>query len=264
MKMLLEFFPFAVVTGLAIALACSLVGVFVILKRVVFIGVVLSEVAAFGVAIGIVTGLSPFLGAAALTASTVALLSYPFEARRIPRDAVMGVVFVAASALSVLLVSQSAFGLEQVKALLYGDLLLASPTDSLIALSVAVPVIAALLVFLRPTVYAFLDPEGAKVLGVNVRLWELLFFFALGLVVAASSKVAGAILVFCYLVVAPAAALLLTRRLRVALALSAGAALFSTFIGMWLSFGLDLPANQTVSALACATFVAALGWSVIT
>jgi hypothetical protein len=68
-------------------------------------------------------------------------------------------------------------------------------------------------------------------LGVRVRVWEIGFFFALGLVVSGASKVAGALLVFCYLVVAPSAALLVTRRLTTALVLSAGVTLVSTLGG---------------------------------
>ena len=77
-------------------------------------------------------------------------------------------------------------------------------------LAAFVPVGVYLLAFLRPTLHTFLDREAARVLGVRVVLWELLYFFALGLAVSAASKVAGALLVFCYLVVAPSTALLLS------------------------------------------------------
>ena len=72
-----------------------------LLKRVVFIGITLSEVAACGLAAAMVWQIHPFIGAGALTALAVAVLSYPFETRRLPRDAVLGVMFVGASAVSV-------------------------------------------------------------------------------------------------------------------------------------------------------------------
>jgi len=241
------------VAGL-IAAVCSVLGVFVVLKRVVFIGITLSEVAACGVAAAMMCNVHPLIGAGILTMAVVALLAYPYELLRIPRDAVLGVVFVLAASLSILLVAKSGFGLEKVKALLYGNLLFASGRDLIIVSCVTIPVFAYLMLFMRPTLYSFLDREAAKVMGIRVALWELLFFFALGLSVSAASKVAGALLVFCYLVVAPSAALLLSKRLWLVLPFSAAIAVASTFVGMLWSYASDLPTNQTVAVVSCCVF----------
>ena len=124
--------------------------------------------------------------------------------------------------------------------------------------AVLIPAALYLLLFLRPTLYAFLDRESATVLGVKPVRWQLGFFLVLGLVVAAASKVAGSLLVFCYLVVPAATALLLSRRLGVALALAALLALLATVAGMSASFAADLPTNQTIVAVACAAFLVVL------
>ena len=250
-RMLFHLFPEAIAAGLIISCVCALLGVFVILKRVVFIGIVLSEVAACGIAAAMVCHVHPFVGACILTLATVALLSQPFETNRIPRDAVLGIIFVLASALSILLVSKSGFGLQEVKALLYGDLILTSSTDFVIVLVTLLPVIICFIVFFRPTLYTFLDREGARVLGIRVAAWELLYFFALGLAVSAASRVAGALLIFCYLVVAPSAALLVSRRLWIVIAVAVLVAVISTVFGLCLSIRCDLPANQTVAVTAC-------------
>jgi ABC-type Mn2+/Zn2+ transport system permease subunit len=255
-----RFFPDAVVAGVVIAAVCAVLGVFVILKRVVFIGIALSEVAACGIAAAMIAGVHPFVGAGLLTLAAVAILAYPFEVNRIPRDAILGIVFVLASSLSILLVSQSGFGLHEVRALLYGDLILTNRQDLTIILMALVPVLAAVLVFLRPMLHTFMDRDGAKVLGIRVVLWELLFFFALGLAVSAASKVAGALLVFCYLVVAPSAALLLSRRLGVVLGLAVLLAVASTLGGLAWAVSRDLPANQTIAVAACGLLGLALAW----
>lgn len=260
---LLRQFPEAVAASLVIASVCSFLGVFVILKRVVFIGMTLSEVAACGIAAAMMAGLPPFLGAAIFTLLTVAVLSYPFEGNRIPRDAILGVIFVLASALSILLVARSGFGLEEVKALLYGDLILTSPADLVAVVATLVPILAFVLAFLRPLVYTFLDRDAARVLGVRVGAWEFLYFLALGLAVSAASKVAGALLVFCYLVVAPSAALLVTRRLGWVMAVAAAAGVFATVAGLYGSIAFDLPTNQTVAVAACALFALAVVWRVL-
>lgn len=250
-------FPQALMAGLLIGLVCSLLGVFVILKRVVFIGITLSETAALGIALSMLMHLPPLLGAAALTLLVVVLLALPLEFARLPRNALMGIVFVAASALAVLVVAGSGFGLREIKTLLYGDLILTTSFDLALMAAVLLPVLAALLSFLRPITYSFLDREAAKVLGINVMGWELLYFCCLGLAVSSASKAAGALLVFCYLVVPPAAGLLLGSRLGVVMLISAVIALLGTVTGLGWSFEADLPANQTVVAALTAIFVMA-------
>ncbi|MBT3198617.1 MAG: metal ABC transporter permease [Phycisphaerales bacterium] len=256
-------FPEAVIAGAAIGSVCAMLGVFVILKRVVFIGIALSEVAACGIAAAIMCHIHPFLGATTLTLATVIVLSYPFENNRLPRDAVLGVVFVLASAASILIVAHSGFGLQDVKALLYGDLILASDADLSLILWIFIPVGVYLLTFLRPTLYTFLDRETARVLGLRVVLWELLYFFALGLAVSAASKVAGSLLVFCYLVVAPSTALLLSRKLWLVMIISTIAAVAATMGGLYVSFSRDLPTNQTIAATACVVLGGAVAISAI-
>ena len=258
LRTLVDLFPHAIIAGLVIAAVCALMGVFVILKRVVFIGIALSEVAACGIAAAMVCHIHPFVGASLLTLFTVILLSYPFEMNRIPRDAILGGIFVLASGLSILLVSKSGFGLQEVKALLYGDLILTNQKDLTIVLATLLPVLVYLIMFMRPTLYAFLDREAAKVLGIRVIVWELFYFFALGLAVSAASKVAGALLVFCYLVVAPSVALLLSRRLWLVMTAAVLVATVSTMLGLYWSFSRDLPTNQTIAVTTCGGFVLVL------
>ena len=123
------FFPHALLAGAVIAVVCAILGVFVILKRVVFIGITLAQVAAAGVAAALALGFSPFLGAAVLTLVTVTILALPFETQRLPRDAVLGAIFILAAGGSILIVARSAIGLEEVMARLYGDLILTNPSD---------------------------------------------------------------------------------------------------------------------------------------
>jgi len=251
-------FPHAACAGAVIASVCSLLGVFVILKRVVFIGIVLSQAAATGIAVAMVYHFHPFLGAVLFASATVTVLAYPSEGYRIPRDAVLGVIFVMGSGLSILVVAESGFGLNEVKALLYGGLILTSPKDLAVILGTLLPVAAYLLVFLRPTLYTFLDRDAARVLGIRVVLWDLLFFYALGIAVSAASKVAGTLLVFAYLVVAPATGLLLSRRLWPAIALSMTTGLLATTAGLGWSYSRDLPTNQSVAVATGICFVAAV------
>ncbi len=260
---LLAMFPEAVLAGALIAAVCACLGVFVILKRVVFIGITLAQVAAAGVAAAMVLGLSPFLGAAALTLATVTALAFPFETQRIPRDAVLGAIFVLATGASILIVAKSGFGLTEVKSVLYGDLILTQRGDLTVILATLLPALLALVLFWRPIVHTFADREAARVLGIRVFIWELVFFYILGGVVSAASKVGGALLVFAYLVVPPSAALLLTRRLVAAAVASAAIALLCTGVGLYVAFRFDVPTNHVIAVATFGALLVAAAWRAV-
>ena len=248
-------FPEALISGLLISAVCALLGVFVILKRAVFIGITLSEVAACGVAVSFLLGIPPFAGSLMLVMGAVSLLAMPFENQRIPRDTLMGILFIAAAALTILLVSKSGPGLMEINAVLYGDLILASTRELKILLAILTPALALFLIILRPTLYSFMDREGSKVLGVKTWIWESLYFLMLGIIISAASQIAGALLIFCYLVVNPAAALVASKKISRVLVIAPVLAMTATFIGMVVSFSYDFPTNQTICIISCALFI---------
>ncbi|MEI6891719.1 MAG: metal ABC transporter permease [Pontiella sp.] len=247
-------FPEALTAGLLISAICALLGVFVILKRAVFIGITLSEVAACGVAASFLLGIPPFAGSLVLVLGAVSLLALPFENQRIPRDTLMGILFIAATALTILLVCKSGTGLMEVNAVLYGDLILASTKELKILFGILTPALILFLAILRPTLYTFMDREGAKVLGIKTWVWETIYFLMLGVIISAASQIAGAMLIFCYLVVCPAAALVASKRIWVVLTIAPLLSMLATFIGMVVSFNFDLPTNQTICMSCCILF----------
>lgn len=249
-KVLMSSFPEAMSAGLLIAVACSFFGVFVVLQRVVFIGATLSEVAACGIAAAMFFHLNPLLGAVVFTLIAVTLLAIPFQEERIPRDAVMATLFIFAFALSILLVAKSGFGLEEVKSLLYGDLILTSLEDVWVLLAVLIPACFLLYFFHRPITYTFLDREEAKVLGIKVVFWELLFYYLLGTVISIASKLAGMLLVFCFLVIPTTTALLLSSRLKTVVWLAVIFSTLATLLGFYFSILWDLPVNPAIAVVS--------------
>lgn len=250
-----QLFPEAVACGTVMAAVCSVFGAFVVLKRVVFISIALSEAATCGLALALVFHFSPLAGSALVTGAVVFLLTLPEKRQHLPKDVVLGTVFLLASSASVLLVAQSGFGLEEIKAMLYGDLIVSSPHDRWVLLLTGMTSLALLLLFLRPVLYAFLDREAACVMGIRCWFWEGLFFFLLGLVVSGASKSGGALLVFCLLVVVPATALLLARRLWAVIGISVALGVLTTWAGLLAAYRADLPANPTIIGLACLTLM---------
>lgn len=255
MHLLVLRFPYAIASGTLVAGVCSILGVFVILKRMVFIGIAMSEVAACGIAVAMIIGLNPFLGAIALTLGAVAILAYPYEKMRVPRDVILGWVFVTASAATLAIVSKSGFGLSDVRLLLYGDLILTDHRDLVVLALVLLPVIGCYLAFLRPILDSFLDRRAAKLMGLRPAIWEGLYFILLGLTVAVASKIAGSVLVFCYLVVCPATGLLASKRFGWVSCISLCSGLFGTVAGLAAAVAWDLPANPSACLACCLILV---------
>ncbi len=259
---LFDFFLYAVGVGVVLSIVCASLGVFVILKRVVFIGITLSEVAAAGLAGGFLI-FHALLGmesvhfdhyetfattGTAIIATTVAvtILAYCGGLVRIPQEAVSGILFVVAGAGSVLLVSYSSFGLEEVKDLLWGNLLVAQGGDLLVGFLVLVPLLIGILLFKSYFLLASVDRDFTKLMGHKPRLWDILFFYTLGVVVAIGSKIGGSLLVFAYLVAPSSAALILCNRINSALIMAGVLAAVSTLAGLYFSIVWDAPASQLV------------------
>jgi len=264
LAVLFDVFPYAIGAGIIISVVCATLGVFVVLKRVVFIGITLSQTAAAGIALAFMLHLPALLGAGILTLLTVTLLAYPYESQRVPRDAVLGAVFLFSSALSILIVSKSGFGLAEVQALLYGDLIVTSPADFRNIVLILVPVLIIFLVFLRPILFTFLDRDQARVLGLSAAFWEILFFYLLGFAASGASKVGGALLIFCYLTIPAMIGLLLAGRLWKVMLISASVACLTTLAGIYLSYETDLPTNQTIVMLHCGLLAAAAAYRALT
>lgn len=273
----------ALKAALIVAVLCSFLGVFVVLKRIVFVGAALAEVSGLGVALAsfpaIITALEP-LGARwpafspehyehnvpILFAFIFMLLAVVFFSqqgvgRRIPREAIIGATFAGATGLAALVLSKNASGSQHAMDAINGNILFVTPADIklLMIAGAVVAVIQAL--FYKEFVLVAFDPEVARTLGFKSSGWELLWYLTLGIMIAVSTRVAGTVLVFAYLVLPPITALLLSRRLAVVFSLSVVFGVVCTLAGVLVSASpLDLPASPSIVGCMTALYlICALG-----
>jgi len=255
----LEFMRLAAVAGLAAAVALSLMGVYVVLKRVVFVGLTLANLATLGAATALAVGWP--VEAAAITATlagaaALALLATP---RVIPAESLIGWGFAAASALTVLVLARSATADAEAMRLLFGNVLAITPAEAVLMVAVATTVVVINALFARRFVLVVFDPEAARAVGIHATLWTLVLYLTIGGATAAAVHETGALLAFALLVAPATAALLVTRRLTSAFATSVGIAVACVAGGLVLSFRWDLPTGPlTVAFLAAAVPTAAL------
>lgn len=257
----------AYLAGTFIALACGVVGWFVVLRAQVFAGDALSHVALVGAVAAALAGLDIRLG---LVAGTVVVAG---GLAALPRraggdDALIGVVFAWVLGVGILLItllSRSAHGSEDTAAIaaLFGSILTLSPGAAAVAAAVGLAVALLTLLMARPLLLASLEPELATLRGVRVRTLGLAFLVLLALVTAESAQVTGALLLL-GLIAAPAgAAHALTARPWIGITVAAAVAVGALWAGLALSYYVpSLPPSTAIIVLAATVYALAgvLAW----
>lgn len=245
---------------LGMGLVCAYLGVFCVLRRIVFTGVALAQLAAGGVAISFfiadmgLGGVSRFAAAygatwGSLAASLAGLLGLQARRRqgRITEDALVGLAYSAAGALAILLVWRSSRGLTELQNILAGTVLLPQQSE-LVSLWIGLGAVALVhAIFRRELLLVSYDPEFARAAGVPEHRYQLLFLATLAVAVALALKAGGLMLVFAFLVVPPLAGLSLGERLGEAVIYALAVAAGGSLLGFLCSIGMDWPVGPSVA-----------------
>jgi zinc transport system permease protein len=248
----------AVCAGVAAGAVLGLLGVFVVLRRAVFVTAAVSQAAGLGVAVAfflsIHVGLElPPVSVAFAFGVGAALLIGAF--RRAPREAVVGFVYLAASAGAVIVGAHITQEAHDISAILFGTAVLVRPDDLALVLGVGAVATAVVLVARRGLVFAGLDPETARVQGLPVRGLEMLLAFLVAAEVSVTTRALGALPVFAFAVLPAVAALGLARRFPGALTTAALIGGLSGGLGYVAAFMFELPVGASqamLAALGCA------------
>lgn len=245
----LEVIPGATVTAMIAGTLLPLLGLWIVLQRVVFLGITLAQVAAAGVALGLLLGLPPLsLGFTLCLAMIVA-----FTRRRrggLDGDSSLGAAFCAASALALLFISRSPAEMDEVEHVLHGNLIFASRaevTSITLALLTGLGVIA---LFLKQFLFSAFDRETAAALGLRTRGWMLLLFGMLAVVLTLSMRTTGALLTFALLILPALAALQLRVGLRATFIAAGVLGLAASLGGLLLAVTADLHLESSIVVTA--------------
>jgi zinc/manganese transport system permease protein len=255
-----QFMVNALQAGTIVAVMAGVVGWYMVLRRQSFAGHTIAVMSFPGAAGAALAGVPSALGyylACGIAALSIGRAGGSARRGRSGESAAIGVVQAAGLALGFLFLSLYSGVLEQLQTLLFGTFLGIDRNQVLTLLLVAVVVLAALAVLGRPLLLASLDPEVARARGVPVRALDIGFLLILGLAVAATSQITGALLVFALLVAPPAAAQALTPRPGLSLVLSVVFALLVTWVGLGISYYSIYPLGFFVTSLAFGLYVLA-------
>lgn len=254
----LAFLPRALAVALISSVVCAVVGCFVVLRGMAFIGDAVAHAIFPGIAIAFALQGSVLLGGAiagVIVAVTIALLS---QRRRIKEDTVIGIVFAAAFALGLVVISRVEGYTASLSSFLFGSLTGVS-AGAIWVSAISGVVIVALMVLLRPWLTAVaLDRETARAMNVPVTALDLVLYLCVTAAVVISVQTIGNILVLALLVTPAATARLFTDKLGTMMALSASIGAVCSVVGVWLSWAYDSPTGATI--VLSVTFLFALSW----
>jgi ABC-type Mn2+/Zn2+ transport system permease subunit len=256
-----EEFPYALYGSILVGAICAFLGVYIVAKRVVFLGAVLTQVSVLGLALTFLPmfAMPHTVGSLSVTLISVIILSRLLTGRKIPKDAVLGFVFVSSIAARILVIQKSPkVEVSEIESLLRGDILFVTPELFYLMLGVFVAAMAVHVLFFKEFTYISFDAETANTQGFNSGLWEMTFYLIAAVVISTATHMVGDIFVFGFLVIPPVAAMLFARNVRTIVILSVLIGALSPIIGLFFAFKLDLPSSPTIVAVACV--VLAAGW----
>src|SRR5258706_171959 len=250
-----EFFRNGFIAAVIVGGLCGFIGVYVVLRRMSYIGHGLSHAIFGGAVLSYIVNVNFYLGAG-LWALLAALLIHTISHRRwVGADAAIGVVTTSSFALGVALISTHRNFTRNIEAALFGNILGITHSDLWVVLSVAVLVFSVLFVIRRKLLLATFDAEVASAYGVATGKLDLLFVLLLAITVLASTQILGVTLVAAAMVIPPVIARYLTQKFQTLLIVSPLIGALCGAAGMFISFFFDISSPATIVLTPAARFI---------
>ncbi len=250
-----QFFNNGLVVATVAGALCGLLGVFVVLRGMSYIGHGLSHAVFGGAAASAVMQLNYFVGAGIWGIASGIIIGRIARRRLIGADAAIGVVTTASFALGLALLNRYGQAKKSIEAVLFGSVLGVETVD-IVAVSL-VAVCAAVVIFglYRHFLYATFDPEVAQTSGVRVAWVEALLMALLSLTILVTMRVIGTLLISALLVIPASSARMMTNSFSRMLLVSPLIGAASAAVGMYLSYHLDTSSSATIILVGTAVFV---------
>lgn len=251
----------ALIAGLLVGGLASYYGVFVVQRRLSFLGAGLAHAALGGVSLGLLLETEPLVVALPFTILVAITINWIRENTRLSADTAIGILFAVAVSLGIIFLSLRDRGSADAFAYLFGSILTVSKTD----LWATIAIFAAGLLTLRKLwgrwAYATFDEEAAIADGIRTSRDQYIFSVLLAVTIVVSIKVVGILLIAAFLVIPAAAARLLSHSFSAMTLIAVLAGGSSVLAGLMLSYTLDLPGGAVIILCQTTLFLAALMYS---
>lgn len=250
----------ALLTSAMVGIICGVIGCFIILRGMALMGDAISHAVLPGVALSYLLGINLMIGAVLSGLLTSIAIGYVSQHSRIKHDVAIGVMFTAAFALGIVLITlqKSSTDLYHI---LFGNVLAVRPEEMWISLVIGSLVLVSVYLFYKELLVSTFDATMSAAYGLPIKLIHYFLMILLTLVTVASLQTVGIVLVVAMLITPAATAYLLTNRLSLMIFWAAALGLVSAFCGIYLSFTYNLASGATIVLTSTLLFVAALLFS---
>ncbi|WP_059104895.1 metal ABC transporter permease [Shouchella shacheensis] len=255
-----EFLQRALLTSTMVGILCGVIGCFIILRGMSLMGDAISHAVLPGVAISYILGINIFFGAIFTGLLTAIGIGYISQNSRVKHDTSIGIMFTAAFALGIIIITfvQSSADLYHI---LFGNVLAVPTSDMLMTFIVTLIVLMTIYLFYKELLVTTFDPTIAAAFGLPIKLIHYLLMILLTMATVASLQTVGIVLVVAMLITPAATAYLLTNKLSLMILLSTGFGVFASVVGLYYSFTYNLSSGSTIVMVATTMFFIAFIFS---
>jgi ABC-type Mn2+/Zn2+ transport system permease subunit len=252
-----EFFVNGMLVSVLAGALCGLIGVYVVLRGMSYIGHGMSHAIFGGAIVSFVIKINFYLGAGLWGFVSALMINRVARRRIIGADAAIGVVTIGSFAVGVALISQQRKYNRNFEAALFGNVLGVTITDVLVVAGVALAAVAIIFAMYRKLLFTTFDPEVAEASGVNTGRVDAVFALVLASTIVATMRILGVTLIAAALVVPPVIARMLTDSFSRMLWISVVIGAVSGFVGMYLSWFLDIASGPSIVLVSTSMFLVA-------
>ena len=262
--MLQEIFAYAfmqkgLIVGSAIAIICSLMGTFLVLKRYSLFGDALSHMAFGGISLGLFSGIYPLWTAYAVSILGALGMTKLRKSTKISGDAAIAVLLVSGFGIGILLISATGGFSVDLFSFLFGSILLISNEDTILILAISAGVVTSLVLLRKQLIHFIFDEEQAKVSGIKVDRLNYVFVIIAAITVITSMRLVGILLISALIVLPNITSMLFGKGFRQTVIFSMIISVSSVISGIILSYYFDLAPSGTIVMISVGILVATLG-----
>ena len=244
----------SIIASFIVGTICAIVGVFVLLRGLVFLGEAVTHSAFAGVTFGLLFAIEPIYTTILFAIFGVLLVGYVNEKQVMNDEIIIGVTFTLMMALAVFFIGLLDFYSTDVNSILFGTLLFIPIEEFYLMIIIGIIVVATVLLIKKELYFMTFDIEMAKLSGIHVRLLNYLFLVLVALTISVSIRGIGALLVFAMVIVPAASAYQWTFKLNKMMIISVIFGNISTLVGFFFSFILSIPVGSAIVIVSILIF----------
>ncbi|MDR0926489.1 MAG: metal ABC transporter permease [Ignavibacteria bacterium] len=244
----------ALIAGIAISITCSLLGVFLVQRKMSFLGSGLSHSALGGIGLAILLGIEPMYVALPFTVLVSLLITLVNERTKLEMDTSIGILFSAATALGIIFIAQSSGYVGDAYSYLFGSILGVTPMDIVVAIAFTAITIAFMWRYWEELAYSTFDAELALSDNVHIRRNTYLLHILLAIAIVVAMKIIGIVLCTAFLTLPAAIARVVAGTFTKMTLIAVVVGIATTVVGMFVSFLVDFPSGATIIVVQSLVF----------